>query len=532
MSQDKPDERRRARRSLIESLFTTIELGGKEYRAQVTDISEGGICLILPDSLDLSPKELVKISLDDVVPTIRGKIRWVTGEQGAGEQRLFGIQFESLEIRSLDKRGFEGELDLPIESPLSNDSLGRFLGILEGIDHKIIDGEIEDLSEAAAAASSWIERTIGPLNVWYVIKESGDEHSIQPMVNRGHGKEGDLPKRMEKVKQVADVLGAVRMGDISYQFGDPLVLEFFCDLDGEEDPTEKIARAFGTRTKTWSKLIIKNLAIKFIGDELDHRIRERTRELEAGLRLANEANTAKTEFLSNISHELRTPLNGILGMTQMLEKRLIGDLNEKQAEYVADILTSGRHLLSLIDDILDLSQIESGNVQLSVEEIGLEAFLAGVMKVFQTTAMKKRIRMNAVLAPSIPGLKIMGDNRLLKQVLFNLISNAIKFTPAGGTVTLSAERNGGRVSICVTDTGIGIAAEERERIFERFYQVQSTMAGKSPGSGIGLSISRTFVSLHGGRIEVESAGEGKGSRFVIELPINGPPQLEKGKKES
>ena len=179
---------------------------------------------------------------------------------------------------------------------------------------------------------------------------------------------------------------------------------------------------------------------------MDHRIRERTRELEAGLRLANEANTAKTEFLSNISHELRTPLNGILGMTQMLEKRLIGDLNEKQAEYVADILTSGRHLLSLIDDILDLSQIESGNVQLSVEEIGLEAFLAGVMKVFQTTAMKKRIRMNAVLAPSIPGLKIMGDNRLLKQVLFNLISNAIKFTPAGGTVTLSAERHDGRVS--------------------------------------------------------------------------------------
>ena len=343
------------------------------------------------------------------------------------------------------------------------------------------------------------------------------------MIEGGHGAEEDLPKRMEKVRQVADLLGAVQMGDISYQFGDPLVLEFFCDLDGQEDATGKIARAFGTRTKSWSKLIIKNLALKFIGDELENRIRERTRELEAGLRMANEANTAKTEFLSNMSHELRTPLNGILGMAQMLEKKLQGDLTEKQAEYVADILTSGRHLLSLIEDILDLSTVESGNVRLSVEEIGLEAFLAGVMKVCQAPAMEKRIRMDAVLSPTISGLKIMGDDRLLKQVMFNLIANAIKFTPEGGTVTLSAELNEDRVSIAVTDTGIGIAAEEQERIFERFYQVKSATSGKSLGAGIGLSLCRTFVSLHGGRIEVESTGEGKGSRFSIELPISGPP---------
>ena len=315
------NELRRTRRSPIENLFTSIEIGGKEIRAQVSDVSEGGMCLILPDSVDLSPKESVKISIDDVVPSIRGKIRWVADNPETNHQKVIGIQFESLEIRALNKRGFEGELDLPIESPLSNDALGRFLGILEGIDHKIIDGEIEDLSEAAAAASSWIERTIGPVNVWYAIKESGDEHSIQPMVERGHGTEEDLPKRLEKVKQVADLLGSIQMGDISYQFGDPLVLEFFCDLDGQEDATEKIARAFGTRTKTWSKLILKNLAIKFIGDELENRIRERTRELEMGLRVANEANSAKTEFLSNMSHEMRTPLTGIIGIAHLLEKK-------------------------------------------------------------------------------------------------------------------------------------------------------------------------------------------------------------------
>ena len=532
MSHDKSEERRRGRRSLIESLFTTIELGGKEYRAQVTDLSEGGMRLILPDSVELSQKETIKISIDDVVPCIRGKVRWIIENPKAKNQREIGIQFESLEIRSIDKNGFQGELDLPIESPLSNDALGRFLGVLEGIDHKIIDGEIEDLSEAAAIAATWIERTVGPLNVWYVIKETGGERSIQPIFEGGHGAEENLSRRMEKVSQVAELLGTLQMGDISYQFGDPLVLEFFCELDGQEGATEKIARAFGTRTKTWSKLIIKNIAIKFIGDELENRIKERTRELEAGLRMANEANLAKTEFLSNMSHELRTPLNGILGMAQMLEKKLQGDLNEKQAEYVTDIITSGRHLLSLIDDILDLSTVESGTVELSVEEIGLEAFLAGVMKVFQVLALEKQIRMDQVLSPSIEGLKIVADNRLLKQVLYNLISNAIKFTPAEGTVTLSAELNEDRVSIAVTDTGIGIAADEHEKIFERFYQVQTNTTGKSPGVGIGLSLCRTFVSLHGGSIEVESAGEGKGSRFSIELPISGPPLREDDKEGS
>ena len=157
MSHDKSEERRRGRRSLIESLFTTIELGGKEYRAQVTDLSEGGMRLILPDSVELSQKETIKISIDDVVPCIRGKIRWIIENPKAKNQREIGIQFESLEIRSIDKNGFQGELDLPIESPLSNDALGRFLGVLEGIDHKIIAGEIEDLSEAAAIAATWIE---------------------------------------------------------------------------------------------------------------------------------------------------------------------------------------------------------------------------------------------------------------------------------------------------------------------------------------------------------------------------------------
>lgn len=528
MSVDKSDKRRRIRRSMIESLFTTIELGGKEVRAQVTDVSEGGMRLILPDSVDLSPKDSVKILIDDVVPTIRGKIRWVSDDPNLTNQRSIGIQFESLEIRASSHGKFEGELDLPIETPLYHDDLSRFLNILEGIDHKIIDGEIEDLSEAAAVASSWIERTIGPLNVWYVIKESDGERSIQPIVEGGHGAVEDLPKRMEKVSQVADLLGEIKFGDISYQFGDPLVLEFFCDLDGHEDASGKIARAFGTRTKTWSKLIIKNIAIKFVGDELENRIRERTRELEIGLRAANEANLARTEFLSNMSHELRTPLNGILGMAQLLEKTFLGEMNEKQAEYVSDIITSGRHLLSLIEEILDLARVESGKVILSIEEIGLETFLAAAMRDFHAQATKKKIVLELALSPSIAGLKIMADGRLLKQIVINLMSNAIKFTPAGGKTTLSADRNGEQVSIAVTDTGIGIAAGELEKIFERFYQIESTPTGKSPGVGIGLSLCRTFVTLHGGNIKAESAGEGKGSRFSVNLPIKGPPPKENG----
>jgi signal transduction histidine kinase len=237
-------------------------------------------------------------------------------------------------------------------------------------------------------------------------------------------------------------------------------------------------------------------------------------------RLYSELETAsrhKSEFLANMSHELRTPLNAIIGFSQVMRQRLFGEINEKQEEYLDDILSSGYHLLSLINDVLDLAKVEAGQVELELAPLALrEALERGVM-MLRERAAGNRLTLSLDLSPEVD--LVIGDERRLHQIVFNLLSNAVKFTPAGGKVVVAANRVDGEVRVSVTDTGPGIQPEDRERIFLEFQQTEIGVQQRE-GTGLGLALSKRLVELHGGRIWVESEN-GQGSRFVFALPLEG-----------
>jgi signal transduction histidine kinase len=222
----------------------------------------------------------------------------------------------------------------------------------------------------------------------------------------------------------------------------------------------------------------------------------------------------KSEFLANMSHELRTPLNAIIGFSQVLRERMFGDVTEKQGEYLDDILSSGHHLLSLINDVLDLSKVEAGQVELELEQFSLRDALERGVVMVRERATSNGVRLSLELTPDVAIVR--GDERRVRQIVFNLLSNAVKFTPTGGNVTVATARVDGEVHVSVTDTGPGIATDDQERIFEEFQQTQVGMRQRE-GTGLGLALSKRLVELHGGRIWVESK-PGHGSRFVFTLP--------------
>jgi signal transduction histidine kinase/CheY-like chemotaxis protein len=235
------------------------------------------------------------------------------------------------------------------------------------------------------------------------------------------------------------------------------------------------------------------------------------------------ANRHKSEFLASMSHELRTPLNAIIGFSEVLLDRLFGDLNAKQEEYLQDVLESGRHLLSLINDILDLSKVEAGRMELEVGRFALPEILENGLTMVRERAGRHGIALSLDADPAIDVIE--ADERKVKQVVFNLLSNAVKFTPDGGQVGIRARLDDAGVRITVWDTGIGIAPENQGRIFEEFQQVGGVYMEKREGTGLGLALAKKFVELHGGQIWVESEA-GQGSRFTFTLPVYTVPQPE------
>jgi signal transduction histidine kinase len=237
-------------------------------------------------------------------------------------------------------------------------------------------------------------------------------------------------------------------------------------------------------------------------------------EIEDKSRQLETASRHKSEFLANMSHELRTPLNAILGFSEVLSERMFGEINEKQAEYLDDILGSGRHLLSLINDILDLSKIEAGRMDLETTEFDLPNAIEHTMILIRERAHRRAITLSSTIDTQLGSIR--ADERKVKQVLLNLLSNALKFTPEGGQITVRARLHNEEAEISVTDTGVGIAPEDQDAVFEEFRQV-GTAARKVEGTGLGLAISRKFIELHGGRIWVKSQ-VGIGSTFAFTLP--------------
>jgi signal transduction histidine kinase len=241
---------------------------------------------------------------------------------------------------------------------------------------------------------------------------------------------------------------------------------------------------------------------------LFHEIQDKSRQLEM-------ASRHKSEFLANMSHELRTPLNAIIGFSEVLAEKMFGEINEKQAEYLADILESGRHLLSLINDILDLSKIEAGRMELEPTDFDLADAIESTLILVRERAHRHGITLGRTVEERLGVIR--ADERKVKQVLLNLLSNALKFTSSGGTIDVVADARDGEVTISVRDTGVGIAAEDQKVVFEEFRQV-GTASKKVEGTGLGLAISRKFIELHGGRIWVESQ-VGLGSTFAFTLPL-------------
>lgn len=253
---------------------------------------------------------------------------------------------------------------------------------------------------------------------------------------------------------------------------------------------------------------------------LEQKVAERTQELEQAVAELQKASTLKSQFLATMSHELRSPLNSVIGFAEMIEDELVGPLTVKQKDYLRNILTSARHLLALINDMLDLSRIEQGRMVLNRQEVLLADVVAAAQTMFSRQAEEAGLTLQVDVPPTLP--RLWADPLRLQEVLCNLVSNAIKFTPAHGSIRVRAWVEAGEVVIEVEDTGIGIKPEDQEVIFDEFVQAESAYHRRFEGAGLGLPLSKKLVELHGGRIVLESE-LGQGTCVRVYLPCDGQP---------
>ncbi|OGT84000.1 MAG: hypothetical protein A3H91_08675, partial [Gammaproteobacteria bacterium RIFCSPLOWO2_02_FULL_61_13] len=268
------------------------------------------------------------------------------------------------------------------------------------------------------------------------------------------------------------------------------------------------ARPFSDKQIEFVTTFADQAVIAIENVRLIQEIQEKSAQLEI-------ANRHKSEFLANMSHELRTPLNAIIGFSEVLADKMFGEVNEKQLQYLKTIHSSGQHLLSLINDILDLAKIEAGRMELDLATFSVTAALDNALTLIKERAGRHGVALEMQCDEALRDWT--ADERKFKQVMLNLLSNAVKFTPQGGKITVAAKRAGGGIEVSVADTGVGIAPEDQQAVFEEFKQVGGDRLRKAEGTGLGLSLTKKFVELHGGEMSLASE-PGKGSTFSFTLP--------------
>ena len=380
-------------------------------------------------------------------------------------------------------------------------------------------------------------------------------------------------KRLKEIDENIEVIiltGFAALDNVIQAFRNNGAFDYLTKpLDNINDLFITINRAIESRRlKIENKVLLQKL--KQAKDDLEKRVEARTRELseanqklqrelaqrkktEAALKKSKEAAEAaslsKSMFLANMSHELRTPLNHIIGFTELVVDNTLGELNEAQTTYLKDAVLSSRHLLSLINDILDLSKVETGRLELNPTVVDIKLFLENCLIMIRKNALKQGLEVKNEF-DQLPETMTIDEGKL-KQILHNLLSNAVKFTPGGGNICVNARRveldaglnvqqmdtdvlkqllgcvdrsdNSGKktepyIEFAVSESGIGIKPEDQQRIFERFEQVDESLEKKYQGTGLGLSLTKALVELHGGKIWAESAGDNKGSTFYCILP--------------
>jgi len=436
-----------------------------------------------------------------------------------------------LEANRTIQEKYEEIQKLAIDLETANRELTESKRQLENYTAELKESELKHRLLAENVTDTIWTMSLDPLRFTY----------ISPSVTRMRGYSMDEAMALS----LEETLTPESLANVTKTLAEELAREAAGDIDPNRSKTIEIQQYCKD-----GSVCLAEITTSFLRDQADRIVgllgvtrdiseRKKAEWLDQAKIAAEVSSAAKSKFLSNMSHELRTPLNHIMGFTELILGKNYGDLNEIQEEYLTDIFHSSQHLLSLVNDILDLSKIEAGRLELQRSEIQLQLLLEKSLSIIRDKAEEKRIRLT-VESDQIPET-ITADERRLNQIIYNLLSNAVKFTEDGGTICLSARVIAGEgdaipaeslfigqeLEIRVADNGIGIRKEDLEEIFKPFSQLEGSLSRKYPGTGLGLGLTRNLVEMHGGRMWAESEGLGKGSTFRVTLPMEQRQLLQK-----
>jgi PAS domain S-box-containing protein len=482
-----------------------------------------------------------------VAPEVYGKRIWPDTPTYGARGCLYRIQWDSKDRPPLWKRVFQRysvyrkaiddlqEVNRVVQEKY--DEVKKLAIELETANRQLIESKLQLENYTAELQSSERRYRLLAENVsdtiWTMSLDTLCFTYVSPSVQRmrGYSVEEALAMPLEKT------LTPESLERVSKTLEEELARENTGNSDPNRSKTVEVEQYCKDGSICWAEVTTSFLrdkegkAVGLLGVSRDISERKRAEQLYQAKIEAEASNRAKSEFLSHMSHELRTPLNHIMGFTELILGENIGDLNDTQEEYLKDVYQSSQHLLSLVNEILDVSKIEAGKLEIKRSQIDLKLLLEQSLSIIADKALHRNIHLTTII-DEVPETMIADELRL-KQIIYNLLSNAVKFTEDGGNIYLKARVTAGSgggsgaedgssdkaLEISVIDTGIGIHEGDREKIFEPFSQLENSLSRKYPGTGLGLGLTRNLVEMHGGRIWVESEGPGKGSAFRFTLPI-------------